>query len=65
MDSISYGVIEQRSKNLQHCQWYLNGTHVSRAGRADPATSVSRATRNQTDPLAPPGRRMADVACSF
>ena len=27
-------------------------------GRADPATLVSRATRNQTDPLAPPaGRR--------
>jgi hypothetical protein len=27
---------------------------LTRAGRADPATLVSRATRNQTDPLAPP-----------
>jgi hypothetical protein len=30
-------------------------------GRADPATSVSRATRDQADPLAPAGRRLAAV----
>ena len=50
----------------------------AREGRAEPATSVSgathiqvvsSATRDQTDPgsdpLAPPGRRLADVATSF
>ena len=43
-------------------------------GRADPATSVSRATHNQVvsratcdqaDPLAPAGRRLAAVPTSF
>ena len=36
----------------------LNGAHFPRAreGHADAANSVSRPTRVQTDPLAPPGR---------
>jgi hypothetical protein len=37
--------------------------HAREAG-ADTPSSVSRPTRDQSDPLAPPGRRLADVANS-
>jgi hypothetical protein len=45
----------------------LNGAYFPRAREAgaDTPSSVSRPTRAQTDPLAPPGRRLADVADSF
>jgi len=39
-------------------------TRAREAG-ADTPSSVSRPTRDQSDPLAPPGRLLADVATSF
>jgi hypothetical protein len=72
--AISYGVIDNRSENLQHCQWALaqwaalkdqqkrGGVELNGAyfPRVRARAEPSDALRRQTDPLEPAGRRFAN-----
>ena len=73
--AISYGVIDNRSENLQHCQWALaqwaalkdqqkrGGVELNGAyfPRVRARAEPSDALRRQTDPLEPAGRRFANL----
>jgi hypothetical protein len=70
LDRISHGVDFRHHPIETALNWvaaYTLLALISRAREAgaDTPSSVSRPTRDQSDPLAPPGRLLADVATSF